>query len=288
MPGSGKPAPSPSLSAGGLPVITDGSQISLPLLALGPTQADTELINAAYHVIVLRCIARFGITPTFPYVPVEPGSTYDPIIRYGLTDLSVARTKGYGVYNPVDPSTSVDKSKKILLDWHASDTEYQVVWGVRPDGSVADRSIIDEDGRPIPDGGCNRHPGGSWGGGVNLNRQLITTLGNDAYGRADADPRTAAVEAAWSRCMSGKGFAYRNPLEASEHFDYTKPPTRDQIKTATADVECKYQTNYLGVWNGVEIEYQDEEIAEHETEIHQYQEDLQKMRDDARELVASG
>ncbi len=88
--------------------------------------------------------------------------------------------------------------------------------------------------------------------------------------------------------MRHKGFKFATRLDAIRSFDFKKPPSDEQVRTATADVSCKFETNYLGVWTFVESTYQQRVIDAHEPEIREFRRIAEAMLDNARRLVAEG
>ncbi len=266
------------------PTITNASQMSLPLVSMGLTVEESARVHDASDVLMRRCVARFGIVSTYPHIPEDKGSVYDVSTRYGLVDLSVAQKSGYGLYYPATNEPNPSKAS----NWHPSAKEYQVTYGQNEDGTPLASSPLNLEGKPVPARGCARYPGVSVIEGTKFDPQFIGTLMSKAYAQAEAEPRISAVERAWSRCMTKRGYAFQNRIAAIEHFDFSKPPTRDQIETATADVECKYETNYLGIWMSVETSFEDEEIAAHQPEITEYQRVIELMRTNSQRILDEG
>ena len=89
---------------------------------------------------------------------------------------------------------------------------------------------------------------------------LVTSLVYDTLTAAQADSRSVAADGAWSACMKDKGFDASSPDEA--RGAYGELEVGVQIPVATADVECKYVTNYFGIRYGVETAYQKAAIEE--------------------------
>lgn len=80
------------------------------------------------------------------------------------------------------------------------------------------------------------------------------------------DSRVEAVVEAWSSCMSKRGFDYPDPVSAE--FDPrwgagASDVSAEQIATATADMDCKAETNLVGIELAVQSAYDQEYIDSH-------------------------
>jgi hypothetical protein len=97
----------------------------------------------------------------------------------------------------------------------------------------------------------------------------VQKLGIDANHRADKDSRVRSVKAAWSRCMTGMGYDYRSPMDASDDpsFGGDKISERE-IATATADVRCKTQVGLVSTWAAVESAYQERLIGKNAVQLN--------------------
>jgi hypothetical protein len=106
----------------------------------------------------------------------------------------------------------------------------------------------------------------------------VTRLTLEARDRTVADARVVQVTQEWSACMAARGFTVVDPLEAPGPYD--PPDNGAAIAAATADVECKYETNYFGVLYAVTVEHQealiDEGLAGLETIAAENEEILEK------------
>jgi hypothetical protein len=94
--------------------------------------------------------------------------------------------------------------------------------------------------------------------GVGGGSAQVASLNIESRDRTESDPRVLAVIKSWSECMAGKGFTAATPTDAANTYG---PGAKNlAIAAATADVECKYQTNYFGIMYAVTSAYQEELI----------------------------
>jgi hypothetical protein len=101
-----------------------------------------------------------------------------------------------------------------------------------------------------------------------------------------SDPRTLAVDKAWSRCMTARGYGYGTPQEA-EQKNWPSAPSTIEIATAVADVTCKTQTNLTNTWLTVEAAYQLALIDQNLTALSQLQSSFKGLLQRAEALVGA-
>lgn len=102
-----------------------------------------------------------------------------------------------------------------------------------------------------------------------------------------SDPRTLAVDKAWSRCMTARGYGYGSPQEAAQK-NWPSAPSSIEIETAVADVTCKAQTNLTNTWLTVEAAYQLALIDQNLTALSQLQSSFKGLLQRAEALVGAG
>ncbi len=209
-------------------------------------KADTVVkLGYLYENMASKCYASKAPGSSFKWVgSVEESTQIDIenfVIRstlWGFFDPSAARRLGYH-YPAPGPSLEGVKYGPI--------SEAQVTECIRS---------LDE-----------AFPGGrSWEG-------LIGTGGLPGGGPASRieDSRYLAAAAKWSACMKIRGFAAQQPLQLLSDPRWNTPaPTPEEIATATADVDCKIETNLVGVAVAVLKAYDNEYIAKHLTELNAF------------------
>jgi len=248
--------PRPSKSNGpattDYPVVVDTVHLRLPVQEYTATDTQLQTIDAARVKLVSNCLQRFGIKMAHAPAPTNtnadgPRSLTDR--RYGVYDLALAAKYGYGMGQPHDPKPQPRSDEASLS----------------PEGQTVltgeGRSRIK--GQNVPIGGCQaesdqaldaRKPAGT-------DDSLIQNLSFGSFEWSQHDPRVLAVFKAWSKCMAGRQYDYRDPLAPPGDPQLTtSPASKLEIATATTDIGCKKQTNLVGVWFTVESDYQKHQI----------------------------
>ncbi|HET8683380.1 MAG TPA: hypothetical protein VFM54_16160 [Micromonosporaceae bacterium] len=240
---------------GEVPTLLASVGLRLPVEDYLQTTEQGDRLGAARLVLIRRCMARFGIDYTVKPLPASgygPRSLTDR--RYGITDLALARTAGYGL-GPRDPKLAARPERPKI----------------GPDGQTVlsgrGRSVVN--GLPVPDGGCIAEadraldqvvPAGT---DVRIGNQLQLRT----FEVSRNDSRVRAAFAAWSACMSGSGYLYDDPLTVmgdpaftGEDPAHAGRPSPAELAVAAADIGCKARTNLVGIWFTVESAYQRREI----------------------------
>jgi hypothetical protein len=88
----------------------------------------------------------------------------------------------------------------------------------------------------------------------------VADIASEADSRTDSDSRALSVTKKWSACMAGSGFSVSDPGEAADTYgpkSKSGPAGKSEaIAAATADVLCKFRTNYFGVMYSVTYAHQ--------------------------------
>ena len=103
-------------------------------------------------------------------------------------------------------------------------------------------------------------------GGGAYSAGYVSSLPDGGPPLPTGDSRVESVVEAWSACMGERGFDYPDPVSAE--FDPrwgggTASVTPEQIATATADMDCKTETNLVGIELAVQSAYDQEYIESH-------------------------
>ncbi|MEU8153519.1 hypothetical protein AB0B94_07635 [Micromonospora sp. NPDC048986] len=229
---------------------TDG--LSLPLDAYALSEEKLQVVLQARALLIEKCLARFGFVYDFP-VPVAQEDRNPLGRRYGITDRAVAAQWGYATAPratpAVRPRRADDRNPALLL----------VLTGW-PDGQVpanAERpSVKTASGADVPPGGCESEASRALVGEDEKydTPEIVRQLDANAYHQSSADDRVVAVQKSWSECMKKEGYDFPNPLDAADRS--TNPSSASSIRTALTDIDCKNQTNLIGVSFAVEVAYQ--------------------------------
>ncbi|MDR1264136.1 MAG: hypothetical protein LBK42_00845 [Propionibacteriaceae bacterium] len=121
---------------------------------------------------------------------------------------------------------------------------------------------------------------------VGMGSAAVANLNVESRSRTQADPRVIQVTKDWSDCMAASGFNWPNPHEASSAG--SSDDTALEIATATADVRCKYDTNYFGVLYGVTVDYQQRLIDADLAGLETLADGNQDMLDKANAVIQAG
>lgn len=179
-------------------------------------------------------------------MPVPSGG-YGPVSltdrRYGITDVGLARSFGYGL-GPRDPARAVRPARPEI----GADGENVL--------SGQGRSVVN--GIAVPEGGCigeaDRNltePGTS-----SVDIRKGNQLNLESFAQSRQDSRVQAAFRSWSACMEQAGYHYADPLAAAADPAFAGTPDPQQIAVALVDIDCKARTDLVGIWFTVESAYQ--------------------------------
>ncbi|MFJ4873743.1 hypothetical protein ACIP93_00755 [Streptomyces sp. NPDC088745] len=175
--------------------------------------------------------------------------------RYGVSDLSSVQKNGY----------HLDADTPESPRWEPTPGAEEAVFT----GDGPEISEGKYEGRPVPEGGCR-------GEAARMFPMPQSTEAEEAEAQAfslsQSDPRTVKAMTAWSSCMKSKGFTVASPLKAPDLVRDSlaaTEPAAEEIRLATADVNCKKQSNLIPTWHGVEKAMQGIEITKRQSELSQ-------------------
>lgn len=244
--GASSPAP-----VAGTPTPTGPRQLStLPITHYQPTTTQEAALTRAEAVLVHTCMKRSGLDYTLPTVTTA-GVGDDPSGDLPDNDPAFAAVHGYR-----------DRSKAAAQVAH----ERQAKAAASLNPQVATALVgTSTPGHDAPTGGCLGQARRTIAGAAATdpdalfgNPQLVTDIRMNSYFKALSDGRVKDAFSAWSTCMEAKGFDYASPVAAvnDTRWPPLRPPTALEIRTATADVACKYRHNVDGVFHAVQVAYE--------------------------------
>lgn len=245
---------------GPVTAVSAPDQIHRPIDRYTLSVADARILHRGAQIAIADCMKRFGFPP-------EPGPAADMTAAaqqvrsrsavYGFFSPQTAAQNGYSIHQKLPAEVGVP----------APADQAEVDEGVLPDGTVA----TSYHGMPIPKGGCI-HAGLAEVGGSPPLPLDISPLPDHGPRVPSTDPRLTAVDAAWSKCMSNRGYRYVTPVDAisDPKWRASQTTTPDEIATATADIECKQATNLVGIAVAIESAYDDQYIASHTDALRAY------------------
>jgi hypothetical protein len=237
------------------PRLLPGADLRSPLDDYVLSPAELGEIAQASQTLVGRCMAGFDVDPLPPPPPGPALRTWNDW-RYGLTDPAAAQ-RGYrrDAQQPATPP------EPVLARPTAEQTAALTGSGART-----------VHGRPVPDGGCLGQADMALRGSgfADVDRDLAQRLSAESFDRSRDQPRVRAAIAGWSRCMARRGYRYPDPLAPVADPCFrpgVPPPSATEIATAVADVDCKRQSDLVGIRFAAERSYQQLSVADHRAEL---------------------
>ncbi|MDR1078807.1 MAG: hypothetical protein LBL55_09155 [Propionibacteriaceae bacterium] len=296
--GDGQPG---GLAADGIPQI--GSEVDLmagwafPLDAYALTRTQRDLIYEALNVLETKCMAEQGFVVP-PWLPRLKLSTRNRLLEeFGVGILSEARQYGYevppeytGADHPVDttkPPPEVSQAYQEAMTGPPQDMPEA------PMIQVGDWSFGTS---PYAPDSCMGRSYEALGVSFERSQELgigqegsveVTKLVYESRDRTEADPRVSQVTADWAACMAGRGFDTPSPGEAVNTYG-PQGNSPAAVAAATAEIGCKYETNYFGVLYGVTAEYQRQLIDQGLAGLETLAASNREILDKANAAIAAG
>ncbi|MQS35088.1 hypothetical protein FFZ77_05435 [Streptomyces katsurahamanus] len=248
-----------------VPTLLKSVDLRLPLEDYLFSDAERMRLDEGRAALINKCLRRFEMRDDFklPGMPPGPRSLMDR--RYGLTDEAAARTHGYhlrddprgrSATSPPEAGTAAEKKRLAVL---------QGADEAKSDGGRALRVK----GMTVPAGGCVGEADREIAGKDRLGPgELARSANFQTFDISKRDPRVTEVFKEWSECMKKAGHSYPDPLAAMSDSGFQgKSSTRAESKVAVADVDCKRQTNLIGIWFTIETAVQKELIRQKKSDF---------------------
>ncbi|MFD8010499.1 hypothetical protein [Streptomyces sp. NPDC058955] len=234
--------------------------LALPLEAYMPSYADEIAVQQARDIAEIACMRRYGFddwrTEDLGTAPPLAANASNMPRRYGLTDLTEAKEYGYRPPHPGRESTPPPE-----LDAPDAVT---VLHG-RQEGST----ISSFKGKALPEGGCTGEVNRKVG---TLDADLVERLSAESFERSQETPAVKAAMGQWSQCMKDRGYQVNSVWDTDKlHSPAAGTASSEEIKLATADVECKTTTDLVKVWFDEETAIQKQLIKDNESSLGQAQ-----------------
>jgi hypothetical protein len=261
--------------------------VSLPLDGYVADNSQTNAIGQATQELIEKCMRQKGFTVPPPTAlqqeidQVTSSSTFaEP---YGITSMTQAAQYGYSSPVPagVKPVPHVTHyGPGSNLGPKESPAYYEALVGypsgVPPAGydtvkGCTGQAYDELDGGPTP---VDPH-------------DVVGTLGAEAEQETQSNARVIQVMAAWSSCMTGKGYSYQTPMQAAA-AQWPTSPTPLEISTAKADVSCKEKTNLPLIWQRTEAGYQATLVNQNAAALGQVKQATDAEIRRAESILASG
>jgi len=260
--------------------ISSPEQVVFPIDSYIPSVDQTVQIIQKEVDLVNECIQGGGETKLISLL-VQNDSTDDPTRMDPEGDLSLASSD--------DLTRFITESRKRSITdntvWGFFDPDTVAQFGYSLAQTESTSVVVDADRTDTTVNDCvirvsSVTPGD--GDGTSIGSDFITAdLPDGGPGWHSGDSRYLDAQEQWSQCMSKQGFQYDTPIEAMFSDAIISTETDEQkatmIAIAVADVQCKIDTNLLGVAVAVESVYQQEyidsyqdQLAEQQTQIADY------------------
>ncbi|MBN3929628.1 hypothetical protein IQ279_08235 [Streptomyces verrucosisporus] len=225
----------------------------LPLEQYMVSYAEEIAVQQARDNAEIACMRRYGFTHwrtedrgTSP-PPADNASNMPR--RYGLSDL--AEAKKYGHHLPGQdrgsapvPGQDTSEANTVLL------------------GENKGEDITSFKGRSLPEGGCMGEVGRTVG---NLDMDLVERLNGESFERSQQTPAVKDAMARWASCMKDRGYQVEMVWDTTKVVeDLGETASEEGIKIATAEVECKQETDLIKIWFYEETKIQKQIIADNQ------------------------
>ncbi|MEU3555672.1 hypothetical protein [Streptomyces fragilis] len=194
--------------------------------------------------------------------------------RYGLSDPVSAAEFGYHLPDDVpepphwEPAPGAETSVFTGKGAELEDGAYQ--------------------GQTVPNGGCREE----------VRRMLpppvtpeALRLSLESFDQAQERPEVVKAITEWSSCMKKKGYKRDHPLEDIDApgISISAPtPGAEEIEHAVADVECKKETDLIGIWSSAERAEQVEGIKKNSLKISKEKAAKDRTANKARQMYEEG
>jgi hypothetical protein len=245
-----------SAPAADVPVPTGPHQLgALPITRYELTTAQQAVLTRAEADLVHACMWRSGLDYTLP-TAVPAAVTDDPSGDLPDNDPGFAAAQGYRDRSAAAAQVAREQQSKVGAP--SSARIATALLGASTPGHAATAGGCLEHARRVIAGATAADPDAVFG-----NDQLVTDIRLNSYFAALSDARVRDAFGAWSACMKAKGFDYPTPVAAvnDPRWSALRPPTALEIRTATADVACKYRHNVDGVFHAAQVAYENTAIG---------------------------
>ena len=247
--GSEKVAPGPA------PTLRNAAEYSLPLMGYVPSHEERLVIDRGVSARQVACAARYGVVIS----PEESDPTslqaeYDHSRRYGVVDRSEVEQYGYGQ----KPSSYVEPDRESRVSEPGRD---EVLSGKTDSGEPS--AMRDQDGNPLPDGGCGKIGWDDIREGTDIGTELPQQLLGEAYSLMLENEDFQAAEKDWVACMKRSGYDFEHRWDAGNSVGGEDEQRRREM--ALLDLGCAEEVNYVGRAYAVDVAIQNKLIQDNES-----------------------
>ncbi|MDR3127839.1 MAG: hypothetical protein LBT99_00715 [Bifidobacteriaceae bacterium] len=252
---------------GEIKTITDSSQISRPIDKYVPSTDEVLDLYNALGKRMNNCFKQNGVSGNFSYFKNDKKA-----LEYFQQDINIERDyySFYGFFN-VKKAAKFGYKKSATGNMNYADRDGKTYSNPDdPEGSLTEES--NETNYPVKansplqklciDDVKNAAPLDT--GGYFDSLFSFGGLPDGGPIKPESDSRYKEVVDKWSDCVKQKGYQYSTPKDVFNHFLKDWNAANDLEKaTAVADVQCKIQTNLVGVAVAVQSAYDEQYIDSH-------------------------
>ncbi|MFD8630813.1 hypothetical protein [Streptomyces sp. NPDC059533] len=273
---------------GSVPTILESRSLAFPISAYLPDDRQQGTLAQAQDLLIDQCMQRYGFRYQEMRKPGPDAGQNDNSRRYGISDPTEAAGLGYD--NPrvarsqKPPRPAYGPNEELVLDGLQVDPSTQFPTS-QEEAEKSDVATTVVGGRKVPAGGCKRESA------LKLHSPTKDTVrsmdaqgfGLDAYSRSRKDSRVVGAFKSWSACMGRYGYTVDNPMDQPPGIDNSNIRSPQAIAMAKQDVDCKRETNLVGIWYTVELAYQKRVIEQNAETLDR----AKKQLDERMKLAAS-
>jgi hypothetical protein len=245
---------------------------------------NSDLINKAMDLLGAQCAKENGFEPA-PQKPQNEKLAYDTPKNdstWGTFDVEYAKKYGYlseALANLLENGTMVMEGRN--LKFNEKDT--QETQNLQKSGQV--KIPVDKTGKSCNDVGEEK-----FYEGITIDKdrsESIVQLQAKIKENAMNDPRMVPKLKEWSQCSKNKGFNFDYPPTSKlSNPDLLKAEYGDFNKIlATADAECKQQTDFMNYWHGILDDVEKQGVQENLPLFEAEKAHNQKVIERANEII---
>jgi hypothetical protein len=280
------------------PQIRSLEDVTWPIVEYVQLDVFHSLYARTQDMLIAECMSTYGFNYDADLSPErleEAGRLHGQ--KYGIESISDAAEYGYQDPLRIQAAAFYDDrvwTKDEMLVLHGS--EAVSITELETDTDEFDPQTLN--GKMIPAGGCIvwaalKLEDDSTPPGIGIRTTSIdlpTRLIWEAESLYQSDERTLRMQDMWSDCMDKAGYKYSSWEDPRKEFtrELGVKPSDLEIRTATADAECRDGLNFLGEMFLIECEYQAKLLEENIAEVNEYRDWMSGAIRTYEAIIANG
>lgn len=288
--GGGDSSGEPSIGA--VPELLESRNLTFPIASYVPDARQRGLLAEAQDVLIDQCMQRYGFRYELRRQAASSGKG-DEGRRYGLSDPAEAAQYGYTNLEigrtQKPPQKPMGPNEKLVLGGLEVDPSLPTPMS-QEEAEKSDVATTSVGGQKVPAGGCLRESFLKLNAPSKNSVDIMVpqNFGFDAYARSQEDSRVRKAITSWNACMGKHGYAMDGPMGLPPGINDSDMGSPKAIAAAKQDVDCKKQTNLVGIWSTVETAYQKRLIEQNAETLDQAKKQLDERMKLAASLIAAG